>query len=191
MKAFGRVMGIALGLSLSWQGISGASVANAVPLSSLMSVSDQVVVATVTSVSSHYEKVAGSNRIVTDTTLQVDHVVAGDSGLVGGPIVVRTLGGTVGDLAQLVLGEAVLAPGTTDFLFLRKGTDGRLHVSAMAQGEYIVVSESGGALKLRQSPGLDVVVNPSQSAVAALAGRTLEQAEAIVAQAGGKVRKLP
>lgn len=176
---------------MAWQGASEASVANAVPLERLLGVSEQVVVATVTSAHSHYEKVGGSSYIVTDTTLQVDHVIDGPSGLAGQPIVVRTLGGTVGDLAQVILGEAVLAKGSTDLLFLRRGKDGSLHVSAMAQGEYVVVSESGGELRLKPSPGLDVMVNPETSAVAVLAGRTLGQAEAIVGQARSKVRQVP
>ena len=180
-----------MGAVVGWQANSDANVANAVPLGTLVQLSDSVVVATVTGVSCHYETIGDKRRMVTDTTLQVDHSVSGNATASGEVITVRTLGGTIGDLAQVILGEAVLAPGSTNLLFLRQGKDGLLHVSAMAQGEYVVAPDQDGQLRLRPSPGLDVVVNPEKSAVTALAGRTLDQAESLVAANTGKSRQVP
>jgi hypothetical protein len=167
-------------------------------LGKLVEISDWVVVATVTSVKSQYVTIGGTKRMVTDATLQIDHaltanrVAAEGAGSGDGEIVtVRTLGGTIDGVAQAVLGEAVLNPGSTNLLFLRRGNDKQFHVAAMAQGEYVVFGDEQGQLRLRPSPGLDVVTDPEQSVVKALAGRTLTQAEAIVTETASKARQIP
>lgn len=129
--------------------------------------------------------------MVTDTTLVVNEALSpnrSSSDVETATVVVRTLGGTVGEVAQLVPGEAVLTKGSSHLLFLDEGSgDGIFRVAAMAQGQYLVSTDEKGVRTLRPSPGLDVVVNPTQSAVAALAGRTVEQARALVTN----VRKVP
>jgi hypothetical protein len=203
MKACRWVVGAFLVASLSWQSVSDATIVRAVGLSKLVEVSDWVVVGTVTSVQSHFVTVGQTQRMVTDATLQIDHVVMAPSpgaqgtttdptpSEAGAVITVRTLGGTVDGVAQAVLGEAVLRPGSTNLLFLRRGYDNAFHVSGMAQGEYVVQADAQGQLRLKPSPGLDVVVNPEQSAIKTLAGRTLEQVELLVGETANKVRKIP
>lgn len=198
MKACRWVVGALLAATLSWQNQSEATVVRAIPLGKLVEISDWVVVATVTSVKSQYVTIGGAKRMVTDATLQIDHaltanrVAADGAGSGDGETVtVRTLGGTIDGVAQAVLGEAVLNPGSTNLLFLRRGNDQQFHVAAMAQGEYVVFGDEQGQLRLRPSPGLDVVTDPEQSVVKALAGRTLTQAEAIVTETASKARQIP
>lgn len=194
MKARRWVWAAILGIAFSWQARSDATVVRAVPLAALVEVSDWIVVATVTDSRSHYADVGGTRRVVTDTTLQVDLPLTLDrSESSGGAdmVTVRTLGGTLGSVAHVVLGEAVLRPASTNLLFLRQASDGEFHVSAMAQGEYVVATDDEGQLRLHRSPGLDAITNPEDSAVAVLANRTLEQAEALVAVNAGKARMMP
>ncbi|MGC4068749.1 MAG: hypothetical protein QM784_29710 [Polyangiaceae bacterium] len=203
MKACRWVVGAFLVASLSWQSASDATIVRAVGLAKLVQVSDWVVVGTVTSVQSHYVTVGQTKRMVTDATLQIDHVVLAPSerslgtatettsSEAGSVVTVRTMGGTVDGIAQAVLGEAVLRPGSTNLLFLRRGYDNAFHVSGMAQGEYVLQADAQGQLRLKPSPGLDVVVNPEQSAIKTLTGRTLDQVELLVGETANQVRKIP
>ena len=190
MKLFRWVLGAALASAIAWQSHSEATVVRAIPLGDLVEVSEWVVVASVKSSRSHYEKIGGMRRLVTDTTLEIVQALTpnrSSSGFESPTITVRTLGGTIGDLAQYVPGEAVLAQGTPQLLFLDEGSDGVFRVAAMAQGQYPIVTDAQGQSKLAPSPGLDFVLNREQSAVMALVGRSVEQAQAMVQT----VRKVP
>jgi hypothetical protein len=194
MKASRWVSAAIVGVAFCWQATSDATVVRAVPLGALVEASDWIVVATVTDAKSHYADVGGARRVVTDTTLQLDLPLTLDrsgAGEASDTLTVRTLGGTMGTVAHVVLGEAALRPGSTNLLFLRQADDGEFHVSAMAQGEYVVSTDDDGQLRLHRSSGLDAITNPEQSAVAALSNRTLEQAEALVAVNAGKARMIP
>ncbi len=86
-----------------------------------------------------------SGRIVTTTVLRVDRVIAGPAPAPG-EVRVRSLGGTVGDVAQLVEGEPQLSPklAASSILFLKQvgGSDdseaARFVVSGRAQGQLMV-----------------------------------------------------
>jgi hypothetical protein len=190
MKPFRWVLGATLALVAGWQSDSQATVVKAIALGDLVSMSEWVVVATVKSAQSHYQTIGGSRRMVTDTILSVEQALTPNhsSGNVEtATVAVRTLGGTIGDLAQYVPGEAILAQGTQQLLFLDEGSDGVLRVSAMAQGQYPLVADDNGELRLHPSPGLDAVINPEQSAVTTLIGRSVEQAQMLLQNA----RKIP
>jgi hypothetical protein len=79
-------------------------------------------------------------RVYTYTHVHVDRAVAGDLGT-GDHAWVRTMGGVVGTIGQLVEGEAVLAKGRPSLLFLRPGPAGTLRVTARAQGQFPVVAD--------------------------------------------------
>jgi hypothetical protein len=190
MKAFRWVLGASLASVVAWQSLSSATVVRAVPLGELVGTSEWVVVALVKSSRSHYETIGGAQRLVTDTLLQVEQAVTANrssAGVETATISVRTLGGTLGELAQYVPGEAVLPQGTRQLLFLDEGSDGVFRVAAMAQGQYPIATNDQGQAVLQPSPGLDLVLNPDKSAVAALAGQRVEQAQAMVQN----VRKVP
>lgn len=74
-------------------------------------------------------------RIYTYTRLRVDRSVAG--GLATGDNAwVRTLGGVVGKIGQLVEGEAVFVTGQSSLLFVHDGPTGSLVVTARGQGQF-------------------------------------------------------
>lgn len=77
-------------------------------------------------------------RIYTYTHARVDRAIAGDLGT-GGDAWVRTMGGVVGKIGQIVDGEPVLVPGQSSLLFLHPGPVGAYEVSARGQGQFPVV----------------------------------------------------
>jgi hypothetical protein len=190
MKAFRWVLGSSLAAIVSWVSASSATVVAAIPLGDLVSMSEWVVVANVKSARSHYVTIGGSRRIVTETELDVEQALTANrlsAGVEPSTITVRTLGGTVDDVAQLALGEAQLPVGTRQLLFVDEGSDGTLRVAAMAQGQYPIVVDDKGEAHLQPSPGLDVIVHAEQSAVTALAGKSIVQAQALMQN----IRRIP
>jgi hypothetical protein len=83
-------------------------------------------------------------RIYTYTRVRVDRAVAGDLAL-GGETWVRTMGGVVDKIGQLVEGEAVLAPGQPSLLFIHAGPAGSVEVTGRGQGQFPLVAEPTGA----------------------------------------------
>jgi hypothetical protein len=79
-------------------------------------------------------------RIYTYTHLRVTRAVAGELAT-GGEAWVRTMGGVVGKVGQIVEGEAAFAPGETSLLFVRPGPVGAYVVTARGQGQFPVVSD--------------------------------------------------
>ena len=112
-----------------------ASVSIAVGYEALVKDADAVGVVTPVESKTVWEE----GRIVTYTRVLVDQGVAGDLGT-GGGVWVRTLGGVVGKIGQLVDGEPVFTATKPSLVFLRKfkGT-GTWEVSARAQGQYPIV----------------------------------------------------
>jgi hypothetical protein len=82
-----------------------------------------------------------NGRIYTYTRLTADRAVAGDLPA-GSSVWVRTLGGVVGKIGQIVEGEPVFAPGHSSLLFLHPGPAGTFEVTARAQGQFPVVTDS-------------------------------------------------
>jgi hypothetical protein len=82
-----------------------------------------------------------NGRIYTYTRLTVDRAVAGDLPA-GSSVWVRTLGGVVGKIGQIVEGEPVFAPGHASLLFLHPGPAGTFEVTARAQGQFPVVIDN-------------------------------------------------
>jgi len=80
-----------------------------------------------------------NGRIYTYTRLTVDRAVTGDLAA-GSSVWVRTMGGVVGKIGQIVEGEPVFSPGHASLLFLHPGpTAGMFEVTARAQGQFPVV----------------------------------------------------
>jgi hypothetical protein len=82
-----------------------------------------------------------NGRIYTYTRLTVDRAVAGDLPA-GSSAWVRTMGGVVGKVGQIVDGEPVFVPGHASLLFLHPGAAGTFEVTARAQGQFPVVLDS-------------------------------------------------
>jgi hypothetical protein len=77
-------------------------------------------------------------RIYTYTRLSVDRAVAGELAT-GSSAWVRTMGGVVGKIGQIVDGEPVFAPGHASLLFVHPGPVGAFEVTARGQGQFPVV----------------------------------------------------
>jgi hypothetical protein len=155
-RAFGLALLLALppalaldaGAPLEGPRIAAASVSIAISLEQLVTGSAAVVVATAAEQRSQWEDLGGARRIVTYTHLTIDRTVAGEPGK---EVWVRTLGGAVGKIGQLVPGGARIAIGSQALLFLAKARDGALEVTGMAQGHYPLVA--GGAAPGGGPPG--------------------------------------
>jgi hypothetical protein len=155
-----------------------ASVARSVSLKELVQRSRSVVVATPLGASSNWEHLGGSRRIVTYTRVRVDQLVRGsDPG--SSELVVRTLGGSVGKIGQLVEGQAELRAGQSSLLFTLELARDLYGVTALAQGEYRVVPEATGRI-VRPSRLLPKLVGGKESALQRLTGKPLADALGIV-----------
>ncbi len=172
---FGSILAGILALSVP----SSATVVRAIELGQLIGTSERVIVATAVAAESHWQVIGDSRVLVTDTRVQVSDSFHGPT-TPGSELTIRTLGGELDKIAQLVHGEARLALGTSCFLFLDEGSDGILRINQLAQGEYPLVADAKGQLLLVPSPGLDMVVNVERSAVRQLAGKRVSEAANLV-----------
>lgn len=122
-------------------------------------VKDADVVAVITPIDS--TSVWEEGRIYTYTRVKVTDSVAGDAG-VGAERIVRTMGGVVGKIGQLVDGEPTFVEGKQSLLFLHrfKGND-VLEVSARGQGQYPVkIDEVTKVRKLIKSTTAGLLLPP-------------------------------
>jgi hypothetical protein len=123
---------------------ANASVAIAVSLEDLARASSVIVKVTPLERSSAWE----NGRIVTVTRVRVDDVVAGATPGAARELRVRTLGGRVGDIGQLVEGEAAFTPSESSVVFLTAvpgpATDSAFVVAGRAQGQLLVRRDARG-----------------------------------------------
>jgi hypothetical protein len=162
---------------------AAASVSIAVPFDMLVKDADAIAVITPAEHTAIWEE----GRIVTYTKVKIEQGIAGDVGA-GAEGYVRTLGGVVGKIGQLVDGEPVFIEGKQSLLFLRKFAGGGVYeVSARAQGQYpIVVDEVTKMRKLMRSSSAGVLLQPKPNMATALHGQVAMQS--LAAQASVPVR---
>jgi len=98
-------------------------------------------------------------------------------------LLVRTLGGRVGELGELVHGEAMLTLGERSVLFVMPTRDA-LGVTAMAQGHYPLRRDNAGAERLRRSPEAAELLHEEGSAVKRLTGLQIAEARSLVRLVG-------
>ncbi len=140
-----------------------ASVSFTVVLDALVEESSAACVATPVDSKSVWE----DGRIATYTRVHVDRVLAGS---LGDEVWVKTLGGAVGDVGQMVDGEAVLRRGQQSVLFLTT-YEGSLVVTARGQGQFAIVRD-GAALRLRKNAHAGALLAPNPAALAKVRART-------------------
>jgi len=173
--------GLAGGVTAALPGVGWASTARAVSLPQLVGLSQYALVGTPTDSSSRWEQVGSSQRIVTYLRIEVSQPIDGRP-----PpertLLVRTLGGTVGEIGQLVHGEARLELGTAAVVFLTPNDEGVLGVTAMAQGHYPLAIEADRIARLRPSPDMPALVDVAGCAVHRLVSRTVVEAEQLVSE---------
>lgn len=109
--------------------------------------------------------------IVTYTRVGRDRDLLESGG--SGELWVRTLGGSIGKVGQLVPGEARLALGQRCLVFLSRPADYHV-VNAMAQGHYAIRASSGVPVLEASDDALPARAR-RDSAVSLLAGQELER----------------
>jgi hypothetical protein len=135
-----------------------ASVSIAVLFDELVRDSTSVVVATPIEQHAAWE----NGRIYTYTRLRVDTLVAGEA---LDTLAVRTLGGAVGRIGQIVEGEATFAIGQPSVLFLRRRAES-FEVAARAQGQFAVVQGDDKRPHLAAATGTGALFPPSAARTA-------------------------
>lgn len=177
-------------------GLSGAAVAcvlgpdalatsaRALTLRELLLRSRHALVGTPRAIESRWEYYAGARRIVTYTTLRVSQSVDGRPAP-DRELRLRTLGGSVGDIAQVVHGEAQPKLDHPGLLFLDSDEGGLFRVTGMAQGHYPLKPDASGVGRLIRSPNLAEMKELSGAAVRVLPGHTVPEAEQLVVKALG------
>lgn len=175
------------GLSLVRE--ASASVSVLMSVDELVDVSSDVVIATAVERKSQWEDLPSGKRIVTYTRLVVDESVSGTG---RAEIWVRTLGGKVGKIGQLVSGEAEIALDSRALLFLAQVDDGSGRdvtiVAGMAQGHF-PIDEAGNEPRLKASPDAGLLLprrGPAISAQEVLVGRKLTEARGVVRASMGR-----
>lgn len=156
-----------------------ASVARAVSLRDLVLGSRRALVGTALASESRYERVGGRRRIVTYTRVRVDEHLGGPDDAT--ELMLRTLGGKVGDVGQIVHGEAMLLLNEPALLFLGESSDGTLVVTAMAQGHYPIRKDRAGELRVLPSPRLGELLG--EGAAKELVGKKASLAADVVRKA--------
>lgn len=131
--------------------VAGASVAEAslfreATLELLTQRSSLVIEGTPVEARSIWEETPSGRRIVTYTRVVPSRTVVGAA---SGDVWVRTLGGRVDNVGQIVEGEASLGLNRKSLLFLRTSGAGVMAVTEMGQGHYLVQSDDKGIHRLR------------------------------------------
>jgi hypothetical protein len=102
-----------------------------------------------------------NGRIYTYTRVSVDRVLAGD---VVAEAWVRTMGGIVGKIGQIVDGEAVLTMGRPSLLFLHPGPANvttAFEVTARGQGQFPIVLDEKKATRIIRASNVGVLLPPA------------------------------
>lgn len=157
-----------------------AATVRALSLAELVATSRCAVVGTPVEMSSTWETIGKRRRIVTYVSVQVERALDGRSPD-SDSLTVRLLGGRVGDIGQIVPGEAALPRGERAGLFLSEITSGVFQVNGLAQGHYPLRPDTTGEWRLRRSPQVsDLMQLGGSSAVERLDGRTIVEAERLI-----------
>jgi hypothetical protein len=116
-----------------------------------------------------YRAVWENGRIYTYTHVRVDRAFVGNLAT-GGDAWVRTMGGVVDRVGQLVEGEAVLADGRPSLLFLHPGPVGAFEVTARGQGQLAIVADDPKLpARVRCNHAVGMLMSPRIAASAAAA----------------------
>lgn len=159
---------------------ANAAVSVAISLDELSASSSHVVVAVAGEKRSAWEDLPGGRRIVTYTRFRIERSV-GDSP--GEEIEVRTLGGVVGNIGQLVNGDAKIGKGERALIFLLKTAKNTFVVNGLAQGHFPIRPDAQGNAKLFASPDAGSILprrGPTISAQERLVGLSPDSAIALI-----------
>jgi hypothetical protein len=170
-------------------GQAHASLVEALDLSGLVARADEVVLAQVIDSESHFDE---RGRIVTDTRMQVEQSEKG-SRVPGSVVIVRRLGGVVGDLGMQVAGEGSYKAGERLLgFFSYVGGPEVMRTVGMSQGALRIREENGvrwvqsvpaGAALVKRSNGGKLAASPAAVAEPRKLDDVLSEVRALVAKA--------
>jgi hypothetical protein len=171
----GSALSSVAGPSVAW-----ASVARPISLVDLVGRSRHVVIATPRVADSVWENIGGSRRLVTYTRLTLEDTLD-DRNLNESEVLVRTLGGRLGALGQIVHGEAELRRDEAAVVFLKPQHDGVFHIAGLSQGHYPLRADEREVKRLTSSPQLPTfVAKEPNAAVTQLTGLSVVTARSLV-----------
>lgn len=150
-------------------------------LQQLVERSTHIVVVSALDARSFQTTIGGRRCIVTETRVQIEDVL-GRQPPAAQVLSVRTLGGKVGGMGELVLGQASFSASTPDVAFLKRGRDGAHWFVGMAQGHYPIYGR-GSEQSLRHSANLPEIREFTSSAVRALDRQRLSRARDLIHEA--------
>jgi hypothetical protein len=172
--------GAALGASCLDSRPAQATLVRGLPLRALVERSDAVIVLRPLESYSHYVSLGGRRSIVTDTRVAVEELVA--KAPPASELLVRTLGGRVGHVGEIVHGQAELAMGNASLAFLKQDGEGAHWVVGMAQGHYPIAGTSSDDARLMASRNLPEIRDWEACAVRELSGMKLAAARGAIRQ---------
>lgn len=164
----------------SFSGMAGASVARALGLDELVLRSRHAVIGTPTEAYCQWETIGKRRRIVTYSLVTVEQPLDGRPTETR-EVLVRTLGGAMGDLGQIVHGEAALVLHRPSAVFLTELAPSVFRVTAMSQGHYPVRDEAG-VRRVRAGLASLELIAAEGGAVQRLDGRTVPEVERMIAE---------
>lgn len=176
-------LGLGVGATLLPRRAS-ATLVRGMSLEELVGRSQHAVLGTALGAECVYRTIGGRRMLVTETQLRIE-------GVLGLPapseqaLTVRTLGGRLASVGELVHGQAELQIGQLCAAFFERAPDGVCWVTGMAQGHY-PLDRADAAWVLRASPQLPTIRDWERSAVKRLVGTRLSEAERLVAEASSR-----
>src|SRR6476620_11414394 len=153
-------------------GRSSAAVARALTLGRILYDSQHVVLGTAVDSFARWERIGKRSCIVTYSTFHVEQPLDGRAPEAP-ELMIRTLGGTVGDLGQTFYGEAVVALRQRAAVFLRAKAPDFYVVTGMAQGHYPVVADAKGVVRLRAAFDQVEIAGDTDGVMVALDGQAV------------------
>ena len=150
-------------------------------LQELVSRSQHAMIGTPLLARCRYLTIGGRRWVITETQLRVEGALALEP-LADMDVVVRTLGGQLDGIGEMVHGQADFQQGRQCVGFLERAADSAYWVTGMAQGHY-PLDRMDAAPVLQASPQLPTIRDWEQSAVKRLVGTRLSEAESLIAEA--------
>jgi hypothetical protein len=146
--------------------------------------SQHVLVLTPLDARTSFARIGGQRMVVTETRARVEEVIRNETR--ESEIFVRTLGGIVDGVGQLVHGQAELHVERPAVAFLTRARDSSLWITGMAQGHYPLSQPGNSQRFLTASPNLPTLVDFERSSVRALTGRELGVARRLIIEAAAR-----
>jgi hypothetical protein len=160
-----------------------ATLLRGLTLPTLVARSQRIVVIEPLDAVCRYETIGGRRSIVTDTRVRAHECWTEGA---ESELTVRTLGGRLDGVGELVHGQPPLKLGERSVAFLMLGRNGQQWwTTGMAQGSFPLGGDGEAAL-LQASRGLPSIVDLEQSAVRRLVGQRLSAARELVRRARSK-----